>query len=161
VPNIQNLEGSNPDLVEAYQKLAAHLVLLAPDGSNLRRRFSQQIARFFGALLPRVYISYAREDGTELADDVRKCINDAGIAVWEDVSLHQGSHEARQRSIGILNQVEFLVAVITSDAAHSQRLWYQWRQAARRLHLSHQTRRSLSPAGRVARLDAGVAFFRY
>jgi cellulose biosynthesis protein BcsQ len=75
----------NEDLEDAYKKLAAHLAMLADDGSAIRAKMSSEVQRVFGRILPRVCIAYAGTDGGGLIADLRNRIQSQGISLREDL----------------------------------------------------------------------------
>src|SRR5262249_7036555 len=70
-------------LETAYRRIAAHLALLAPEGSLIRQRFKDDLQRQFPALLPKVGLLCER-GLEEQASAVRRAIEDGGIDVWPD-----------------------------------------------------------------------------
>jgi hypothetical protein len=118
------------EMTEAYRRLAAHLVLLAPQDSVLRSHNAEDLQRFV-ALSPAqsgpeklwrsVFISYVREDGEQLADMLRaRLLEEApDITVWIDrQSLKPGSDwEGEIKSA--ISSVESVVAVMTPSVETS------------------------------------------
>jgi predicted acylesterase/phospholipase RssA len=112
---------------EAYKTLAGHLALLAPEGSAARSRCAPEVRRLFGTALPRVWIAYSPGDGAADAGRLRSRLTKAGLSVWGD--LPPGTGDAWQQVAGILDQVEHLVVVLTSEAGQSEAVRRQVRHA--------------------------------
>jgi tetratricopeptide (TPR) repeat protein len=111
---------SDKDLEEAYKRVTAHLAVLAPPQTRLRRRLGAEIERVFGRLLPTVFVTYAHDDRA-IADDVRKRLEAANISVWPDPSdAVGGPGDWRQAVGGILEQTRFLVVVVSAASAQSE-----------------------------------------
>jgi tetratricopeptide (TPR) repeat protein len=111
---------SDKDLEEAYKRVTAHLAMIAPPQTRIRRRMGAEIERVFGRLLPTVFISHAPEDG-ELAGAVRQRLEEANISVWPDPSDAVGGNlDWRQAVGGILEQTRFLVVIVSAASARSE-----------------------------------------
>jgi tetratricopeptide (TPR) repeat protein len=117
-------------LQKAYKALAAHLVLLAPEGSALRANFSEELRNVFGRMSPRVLFL---DDGRDvrlrlLREEVRR----AGISVWgDDVEGAAESEAAAAPSPSIRNiaLVEHLILPVTPETTRLQTFLRQWRYA--------------------------------
>src|SRR4051794_10626627 len=80
---------------------------------------------------PRVFMSYARSDGEPFAESLVKMLTDAGISVWRDREKLRGGQGWWDQIDRVLEQVEFLVVVMTQGAVESQVVRKEW-DAARR-----------------------------
>lgn len=120
------------DLEEAYKKLSAHLAILAPAGSRLRRRCRAEIDRIFAKTLPSVFIS-CLEENRPLANAVRARLEQSGIPVWSDPleDLSAGSNW-EQQAIGMLDQSKSMVLLVSPHALDSPWLRAEWRRARER-----------------------------
>jgi WD40 repeat protein len=80
----------------------------------------------------RVLISYIPEDGAPLAAEVRQHLEAEGIGVWSDLSPLEGQRDWWQQTVGALDQVEFLVWIMTPAALQSELIRKEWRYARQR-----------------------------
>jgi WD40 repeat protein len=78
---------------------------------------------------PRVFISYARSDGEELAREVRQRLEREGISVWQDRVKMEGGRDWWLQITEALNLVEFMVLVMTPAALKSEIVHKEWRYA--------------------------------
>lgn len=76
-----------------------------------------------------VFVSYSRKDGEAFAIDLRKRITDRGIQVWQDLTHMEGGRDWWEQIKDALNQVEFMVLVMTPSAVHSEVVRKEWRYA--------------------------------
>ncbi len=79
--------------------------------------------------LPKVFISYARADGEELAHTIRQRLERQDITVWQDRVQMEGGREWWLQITEALNQVEFMVLVATPGAIQSEMVRKEWRYA--------------------------------
>jgi len=114
----------NHRLQEAYKNLAAHLVLLAPEGGVIRARFATQLRQRF-RLLPRVLLL---DDGTDENRSLRQQLKSAGLSLWDNSSETSGTLDASQ-AIGNIDLAEFLVMPVNRAGVHSETFRKQWRYA--------------------------------
>jgi tetratricopeptide (TPR) repeat protein len=120
---------SDKDLEESYKRLAAHMGMVVPPQTQLRRKLAAEIERIFGKLLPTVFVTYAHGD-RDVAAMVRRRLEAANISVWPDPSESLGSGaDWRQTAGGILEQSRFLVVVATAEGLQSSWIRQQWRRA--------------------------------
>src|SRR4029453_4515148 len=95
---------SDKDLEESYKRLAAHLAMLVPADSRLRRELGPEIERVFGRLLPTVLISHAPEDRA-YAEQLRTRLQKCNISVWPDpAEAIPAGGDMRQAVAGLLEQ---------------------------------------------------------
>ncbi len=80
---------------------------------------------------PRVFISYARKDGEDFAADLVRRIEQAEIPVWRDRDGLRGGEGWWSQIDYVLDQVEFVVVVMTPGAVASKVVGKEW-DAARR-----------------------------
>lgn len=78
---------------------------------------------------PRILVSYIRSDGEDLAIEVRQTIESEGLSVWADLGQFEGTRDWWQQITVALNQVSFLVLVMTPAAVKSGMVRKQWRYA--------------------------------
>jgi WD40 repeat protein len=78
---------------------------------------------------PRVFISYARKDGEDLARQTRERLEQQGIPVWQDRVKMEGGRDWWLQITGALNQVEFMVLIMTPGAIASEIVGKEWRYA--------------------------------
>jgi len=81
---------------------------------------------------PRIFISYAREDGEEFARKLRRCLVEKhGFSVWQDrTEMQVGDAWWQQIESALRNEhVEYLVLVMTPAAMTSQIVRKEWRLA--------------------------------
>ncbi|MEJ8826497.1 TIR domain-containing protein [Variovorax humicola] len=86
----------------------------------------------FARDLPRVFVSYARKDGEALARDLRERLAAAGIPLWRDREGMEGGRDWWLQITDALDQVEFLVLVMTEAALQSELVRREWRYARQR-----------------------------
>lgn len=78
---------------------------------------------------PRVFISYARNDGETYAFALRKRLEAAGVPLWQDRSDMQGGKDWWFQIVEALNTVDFVVMVLTSEALKRPIVRKEWRYA--------------------------------
>jgi WD40 repeat protein len=78
---------------------------------------------------PRVFISYARSDGEAFATDLRKRLLAKHIPLWQDRVGMEGGRGWWQQITEALDQVEFMVLVMTPAAMQSPTVRKEWRYA--------------------------------
>ncbi len=88
-------------------------------------RFAEPAAR------PRVFISYARADGESIARELRRRLvaGPPALAVWQDRAELEGGVGWWRQITDALDQVEFLVLLITPAAQRSDMVQREWRYA--------------------------------
>jgi cellulose biosynthesis protein BcsQ len=125
------------ELENAYKHLAASLVLLAPEKSLLRKRFTAELRRLFvfdsthDRSRPRVFISYAPSDGKDFATNLRMRLAAEGIPLWLDRAEMDVDEDWWHQAVEALHQVESLVLIMTPRALESvthRKLWLYARQ---------------------------------
>jgi len=77
----------------------------------------------------RVFISYARRDGEDLAREIRQRLEREGISVWQDRVKMEGGRDWWLQITDALNQVEFMVLVATPGALQSEIVGKEWHYA--------------------------------
>jgi len=78
---------------------------------------------------PRVFISYARSDGEPFATDLRQRLLAEHIPLWQDRVGMEGGRDWWQQITEALDQVEFMVLVMTPAAMQSPMVRKEWRYA--------------------------------
>jgi hypothetical protein len=81
---------------------------------------------------PRVFISYARADGEDFAEDLSSRITSAGIPVWRDREGMRGGQDWWEQIDTVLSQVEFVAVVMTPGAVESEIVRKEWHLARER-----------------------------
>lgn len=79
-----------------------------------------------------VLISYARSDGEALARDLYLRLQTEGIPLWRDLDRLEGGRDWWLQIESALNEVEFMVLVMTPAAAESAVVRKEWRYARQR-----------------------------
>src|SRR6266571_5269151 len=75
---------------------------------------------------PRVFISYARADGEQFATKLRQYLQAANIPLWQDRIGMEGGKDWWQQITEALDQVEFMVLVMTPAALQSPIVRKEW-----------------------------------
>ncbi|MDT7777967.1 MAG: hypothetical protein QOC99_479 [Acidobacteriota bacterium] len=122
-------KGRSEELEKAYQDLGAHLAMLAPERSAVRKRLAKDLRNAFPTVLPGlVLIAYApgqREDALVLCG----WLEEEGVSMWEGVvAIEEGPGEGQQLG-GIVDQCESVVIVASPESATSGAVLRQWRYA--------------------------------
>ena len=78
---------------------------------------------------PRIFLSYARSDGEQLATDLRQQLLDEHIPLWQDRVGLEGGKDWWLQIAEALEKVEFLVLVMTPAAMQSETVRKEWRYA--------------------------------
>jgi TIR domain/NB-ARC domain len=79
---------------------------------------------------PRIFVSYARSDGKEIAAVLRRRLTDEhGFPLWHDLADMEGGRDWWQQITEAIDHVEFVVLVMTSAALHSDYVRKEWRYA--------------------------------
>jgi tetratricopeptide (TPR) repeat protein len=118
-------EGGAEDLQKAYKNLAAHLVLLAPEGGPIRASFGAELRERFGTMLPRILLA---DDGGD-ASGLRNQLTTAGLSLWDPAGGDSDGHGSTQQLTGNIDLAEFLLLPVTSQGARSETFFKQWRYA--------------------------------
>ncbi|MCI0698292.1 toll/interleukin-1 receptor domain-containing protein [candidate division KSB1 bacterium] len=80
----------------------------------------------------RIFISYARSDGSTFAKDLRhRLIDEYHFQVWQDIVELEGGKDWWLQIETAIKSVEFLVMVMTPGALTSQTTHKEWRLARR------------------------------
>jgi HEAT repeat protein len=74
--------------------------------------------------MKRVFISYAREDG-DVADIVRRHLEDAGFPTWQDVDLYGGQDWRAEIDLAI-RDARAVVVMMSPEASRSAYVGYEW-----------------------------------
>ncbi len=114
-------------LEEAYNKLANHLAVLAPEGSTIRKQFTSRLEKEFPELLPQVALSYLISDGESAGRSLRERLEGAGISLWPD--LDHGPDMPEERILQTVSQARILILVVTPHAITSAVLRGELRHA--------------------------------
>jgi len=78
---------------------------------------------------PRVFISYARSDGLPFARRLRAWLEKEGIVPFQDLISLVGGEDFLQQIFKGIEQVEFLVLLMTPKALESEAVRKEWRHA--------------------------------
>lgn len=119
------------DLEEAYESLALHLALLAPEDSRLRRVVAPALRHTFSGLLPRVFVASPDPEAEPVVRELCQRLEAAGISVFNEPVNGAGPTETWNRLDALTEQIESLVLVITPDSLFDDRLVAQWRATRR------------------------------
>jgi WD40 repeat protein len=84
---------------------------------------------FSGETQPRVFISYARADGEQFANEVRQLLEAHNISLWQDRANMEGGWDWWLQIVEALNIVEFMVMIMTPAALGSPIVRKEWRYA--------------------------------
>lgn len=76
--------------------------------------------------MPKIFLSYAHEDGAEFAARLRSQLERAGFAVWRDIEEMRGSRPWKNQLRQALRQVDALVVVLTPGATRSNNVTWEW-----------------------------------
>src|SRR6476659_4079155 len=79
-----------------------------------------------------VFISYARSDGDALATDLYSRLHAEGISIWRDFDRLEGGRDWWLQITAALDQVEFMVLLMTPAAMQSELVRKEWRHARQR-----------------------------
>ncbi|MBX3606974.1 MAG: TIR domain-containing protein [Piscinibacter sp.] len=81
---------------------------------------------------PRVFVSYARRDGEDFARGLRERLAAQGLTLWRDREGLEGGRDWWLQITEALDQVVFLVLVMTPAALASELVRREWRYARQR-----------------------------
>ncbi|MCB0195151.1 MAG: TIR domain-containing protein [Anaerolineae bacterium] len=81
---------------------------------------------------PRVFVSYARKDAEVLARDLTNRLEKEGIPVWQDRVKMEGGRDWWLQIVDALDQVEFMVLIVTPAAMQSPVVKKEWTYARQR-----------------------------
>ena len=97
---------------------------------------------------PRIFISYARTDGLSLARQIRKQLEDEGLALWQDLVALEGGRDWWKEIEEAIRapSVEHLILVVTPSV-------FQRHVVKREVRLARQEGVQVSPVMGTADLD--------
>lgn len=78
---------------------------------------------------PRIFISYARKDGENIARDLSQKLEGHGLSVWQDRAEMEGLKKWWDQIVEALKQVEYMVLVMTPESIKSDIVRKEWRLA--------------------------------
>ncbi len=78
---------------------------------------------------PRVFLSYARSDGEDLARALRERLEAEGIPLWQDRIGMEGGQNWWSQIVDALNLVEFMVLLMTPEMVQHPIVREEWRYA--------------------------------
>ena len=79
---------------------------------------------------PRIFISYARRDGKELARNLRRRLSEEhGFSLWQDLPDMEGGKDWWKQITEAIARVEYLVLIMTEAAVRSPVVHDEWRHA--------------------------------
>jgi len=76
---------------------------------------------------PRIFLSYSRQDGEAFARKLRKKLEANNLPLWQDVISMEGGRDFWLQITGALDEVEFMVLVLTPGAMQSPIVRKEWR----------------------------------
>ncbi|MCB0168360.1 MAG: TIR domain-containing protein [Anaerolineae bacterium] len=80
----------------------------------------------------RVFISYARKDAEDLAQELTSRLEAEGIPVWRDRAKMEGGRNWWLQIVAALDQVDFMILVVTPAAMRSVVVKKEWTYARQR-----------------------------
>ena len=81
---------------------------------------------------PTVFVSYARSDGLVFARRLRDWLEKKNINVWQDLVGMKGGEDFLLQIFKAIDQVKFLVLLMTPNALKSDAVKKEWRYARQR-----------------------------
>jgi WD40 repeat protein len=122
--------GAAEELTSAYERLAAHLAMMSPECSAVRRGLAAEIDREFGDSLPRVCLICEPVDGGFTATlRARLEALEPGLALWPNRPDPTGGLDWWRSTVEALDHVEIAVPVVTSASRDSPLLRRAWQYA--------------------------------
>lgn len=119
------------ELETGLKKLVAHFGAFSIFAKQLAlNAAAPKPAKSQPAAAPRVVVAYVQRDGVELAAEVRKNLEAEGIPTWPDLGLPPRRRDWWAQVTHAIEQVEYLVLVMTPAAVQSQIIRRQWRHAS-------------------------------
>jgi hypothetical protein len=79
----------------------------------------------------RVFLSYARNDGTTACDFFQRALQNAGYSVWRDIDDLGGGTPWRQVIEDTIRNVDVVLLFVTAEAIASKNVEEEWRTALR------------------------------
>jgi predicted acylesterase/phospholipase RssA/CO dehydrogenase nickel-insertion accessory protein CooC1 len=142
---ISQTTGVGKELGDAYRTLAVHLVLLAPEGSLLRRMCAHAVQERYPQLIPTIAVAYAGATGREAEEEIRQRIVAHGNPVWQG----NGDVESPQLAsvLPYLRHLVFAVADGSPDSDALRKLWHESRRLGVWTHYV-RTSRAKPPAAK-------------
>jgi WD40 repeat protein len=80
-------------------------------------------------IAPRVFLSYARDDGETFATELRQRLESEHIPLWQDRVGLEGGRDWWLQIVEALDRVEFMLMVMTPAALKSSTVHKEWRTA--------------------------------
>ena len=80
-----------------------------------------------GSAAPRIFVSYARSDGKEIAAELRRRLQAEGFALLQDLTDLEGGKDWWRQITGVIDQIEYLLLVMTPNALRSKVVRDEWR----------------------------------
>ncbi|MEO1446266.1 MAG: COR domain-containing protein, partial [Cyanobacteria bacterium J06635_11] len=77
----------------------------------------------------KVFLSYARQDGTEAAARLRQELMDAGFNVWQDTENMRGGEAWKEQLREALREVDAVVLLLTPNSVTSEYVKWEWEGA--------------------------------
>ena len=81
---------------------------------------------------PRVFISYARSDGLDFGRELRAWLENKGIPLFQDLVSLVAGQDFLLQIYKAIDQVEFLILLMTPNALKSDAVKKEWRYARQR-----------------------------
>lgn len=78
---------------------------------------------------PRIFLSYARSDGSQLAAKLRERLNAEALSLWQDLTSMEGGRDWWEQIRRAIEHVDHLILVITPNAIKSEYVGKEWRYA--------------------------------
>src|SRR3954452_11623495 len=82
-----------------------------------------------GAGQPRIFVSYARRDGREMAADLRARLAAQGFSLWQDLADLEGGRDWWRQITEAVDGVEYVLLAMTPAALASEVVRREWRYA--------------------------------
>jgi TIR domain len=82
-----------------------------------------------GAGQPRIFVSYARRDGRELAAELRARLAEHGFSLWQDLADMEGGRDWWRQITEAVDGVEHVLLAVTPGALASEVVRREWRYA--------------------------------
>jgi hypothetical protein len=79
--------------------------------------------------MARIFLSYARRDGEETAENLRAKLNLAGHIVWRDREDMRGGYSWREQIYNAVETVHCVIVLLTPHSVASEQVKYEWDSA--------------------------------
>jgi predicted acylesterase/phospholipase RssA/MinD-like ATPase involved in chromosome partitioning or flagellar assembly len=133
---VVGMQGRDKDLEESYNRLTAHLALLAPEGGKIKSCCAEELRRFFPDQRPRIFAFSPYGDESGDFTTFRRRLEEAGLSVWPETPSDNTKNESWMQER--INQSEHIVLWLTPQAVNidiAHRQWRYARQKGKSVHL--------------------------